>query len=61
MMWRLASTRAWVLLGSGDRFRVQLMNRALRSAPYSASGTLVGSVMVSPPWEWAYASPHVSC
>ena len=33
MMWRLASTRPWVLLGSGDLFSVQLMNRAFRSAP----------------------------
>src|SRR5689334_3177395 len=48
MMWRLASTRAWVLLGSGERLRVQLMNRALRSAPYVASGTVVGWVMLSP-------------
>ena len=45
MMCRLASTRAWVLLGSGDRFSVQLMNRALRSAPYVASGVTVVSVM----------------
>ena len=32
MMCRLMSTSPWVLLGSGDRFSVQLMNSALRSA-----------------------------
>jgi hypothetical protein len=31
MMCALASTSPWVLLGSGDRFKVQLMNSALRS------------------------------
>ena len=46
MMWRLASTRAWVLLGSGDFFSVQLMKSALRSAPYVASGVVVVCVMV---------------
>jgi hypothetical protein len=30
MIVRLASTRPWVLLGSGDFFRVQLMKRARR-------------------------------
>ena len=32
MMCALASTRPWVLLISGDRFSVQLMNRAFRSS-----------------------------
>ena len=32
MMCRLTSTSPWVLLGSGDRFSVQLMNSAFRSA-----------------------------
>src|SRR4051794_18213056 len=49
MMCRLMSTRPWVLLDSGDRFRVQLTNSARRSS-YAMSGAAGSGVTFSPWW-----------
>ena len=62
MMCRLMSTRPWVLLGSGDFFKVQLMNSALRPLKSRSMAGVSVVVTMSPAADrWLLArTPAVS-
>jgi hypothetical protein len=49
MIWRLRSISPWVWLGSGERFRVQLMYSARRSSKRQASASVLAGPVTGTP------------